>query len=843
MTPPDVTPADAWLEQAAWLRRLARQLVRDPDRAEDAVQETLLAGWRSGRSAGEPSRHWWSQVLRNAVRQDHRARTRREDHELASHEREAEADPTETLARLETQRRVIEAVRALDEPYRTTLVQRFFEERTPRDLARAAGVPVKTVHTRIQRGVQRLRQKLDGEFEGGRSQWMAALLPIASGTAPTLTLSIGALTTASVWKIGTAAALLAGALWVVVPGDRGPSEDVARADEPARVAADAQAALLTEVRSGTDRSPSGRSSAAPVGADEPAPEIAAEQTVLTGFVCDVDGRPVADVPVRFVPSYAHHAEELEPSRPHSDAEGAFSMPVPGVRGQLVADAERWGTLWSPTVLAEPGPAPPIVVVGPSRTYAGLVVDELGAPVPGARLEVVLPAILELPGAPSDRVFAEPVARSTSDDRGRFDLDPLGWVEGIELVARRDGHAEARLTLPPGSDEALTIVVPGSSITPGTLAGRVLDERGQPLADAFVGTTAVTTRTDGDGRFRLDLGPSEPAGILRAVATGRAPVRVQLADMDAAQRTRLEIVLWHPASELEGRVVDETGHPIAGASVFLLDEEAFGPVEGSLGMTQFTVSTTVEKLLAPEGGQATTDERGRFRLTGLTDRRYPIRAEHGETLEWSEVVVASAADGPIELVLDGSEPTRRVAGRVTDSAGRGLPGIQVLFDRRNDDGTGRDGVLAVTETEADGRFAFAELCTTDLHVIARDPRSTAALRRDIAPEEDLAELHIVLPRECAFEVELTDPDFALAFEVLDPAGERLLLHYSLSEFEVGHFRAGLQDGRSGRIRTADTAHALVLYGGPAGSDPAAAELREVARVPISLDPSEVTVLRP
>jgi DNA-directed RNA polymerase specialized sigma24 family protein len=74
---------------------------------------------------------------------------------------------TETmLARLELPRMVSELVRALDEPYRTTILLRFLEGRTPTETARAHGIPAGTVRWRLNEGLGRLRARLD-EAHGG----------------------------------------------------------------------------------------------------------------------------------------------------------------------------------------------------------------------------------------------------------------------------------------------------------------------------------------------------------------------------------------------------------------------------------------------------------------------------------------------------------------------------------------------------------------------------------------------------------------------------------------------------------------------------------------------------
>ena len=52
------------------------------------------------------------------------------------------------MARLELQRNVVEAVLALDEPYRGVIVHRYFDGLSIKAIARRLGVPVETVRTR-----------------------------------------------------------------------------------------------------------------------------------------------------------------------------------------------------------------------------------------------------------------------------------------------------------------------------------------------------------------------------------------------------------------------------------------------------------------------------------------------------------------------------------------------------------------------------------------------------------------------------------------------------------------------------------------------------------------------
>ena len=80
------------------------------------------------------------------------------------------------MERLERQQRVADAVRALPEPYRSTLLYRYLDELPMRAVAERTGVPEATVRKRLERGLQLLRERLDGEFGGNSRAWALTLL-------------------------------------------------------------------------------------------------------------------------------------------------------------------------------------------------------------------------------------------------------------------------------------------------------------------------------------------------------------------------------------------------------------------------------------------------------------------------------------------------------------------------------------------------------------------------------------------------------------------------------------------------------------------------------------------
>ena len=62
----------------------------------------------------------------------------------------------------------------LDDPYRGALVMRYMEGCAYRDLAARCGVSEDTVRTRLRRGLQILRARMDAHY-GGRRAWALPL--------------------------------------------------------------------------------------------------------------------------------------------------------------------------------------------------------------------------------------------------------------------------------------------------------------------------------------------------------------------------------------------------------------------------------------------------------------------------------------------------------------------------------------------------------------------------------------------------------------------------------------------------------------------------------------------
>jgi len=169
---------DSLLQHADFLRGIAKGLLRSPDEAEDAVQETWLKALESPPRHTSNLRGWLAAITRNRALLKIRSKKRAKTREAAAAQAEG-LDPTaDVAARAETHTQVAAAVRDLDEPYKSTVVYRYFDGLKPREIAKRQQVPVDTVHTRLRRAHEKLRQQLDAAHGGNRKAWVTVLVPL-----------------------------------------------------------------------------------------------------------------------------------------------------------------------------------------------------------------------------------------------------------------------------------------------------------------------------------------------------------------------------------------------------------------------------------------------------------------------------------------------------------------------------------------------------------------------------------------------------------------------------------------------------------------------------------------
>lgn len=220
--------AEELLAHAAFVRRVAEGLLRDPHDVDDVVQDAYVAALRAPPAHG--LRSWLATVARNAARMRLRARRRRVAHELAAARPDRTPGTADTAGRMEIHRRLVEEVLAIEEPTRTIVVLRYLDGLPPRTIAARLKLPLDTVRSRLRRGLERLRGRLDAWSGGDRAAWALILLPILRDGKTAALLTGGAVVGKKTAAFVVVWAALATGLYVREASQ--PRAPVARAAEP-----------------------------------------------------------------------------------------------------------------------------------------------------------------------------------------------------------------------------------------------------------------------------------------------------------------------------------------------------------------------------------------------------------------------------------------------------------------------------------------------------------------------------------------------------------------------------------------------------------------------------------
>jgi RNA polymerase sigma-70 factor (ECF subfamily) len=147
----------------ARLDAASRLILRDPELARDAVQETLIRAWRDLPRLRDPDRFdaWLHRLTVNACLDIARRRKRRSvEVEIIAIDQPEESDMSAEVANRDL---LDVALARLDAAHRAVVVMHYFLGMPVPDVARAMGIPVGTAKSRLHYAVASMRAGIADE--------------------------------------------------------------------------------------------------------------------------------------------------------------------------------------------------------------------------------------------------------------------------------------------------------------------------------------------------------------------------------------------------------------------------------------------------------------------------------------------------------------------------------------------------------------------------------------------------------------------------------------------------------------------------------------------------------
>jgi carboxypeptidase family protein/PDZ domain-containing protein len=259
----------------------------------------------------------------------------------------------------------------------------------------------------------------------------------------------------------------------------------------------------------------------------------------------------------------------------------------------------------------------------------------------------------------------------------------------------------------------------ATVAAGEFGGRVLSTvDGHGIARAALTFlhegAAISTESDGDGRFRVTAKSAGAYELASAAAAGFAPFEPQLGHSPVTLWARAGVrlddvtIFLTPAIALTVLVEDSAGKPIAGAEVRVFDE-----MRG-----------------AAEIAATLTDGKGRAQVTA--EAMDVVEARHAgykRARAYVNTAVEASQRLTLRLAAGGEAARVGIGGRVVDRRGLPVDGALVeAWSVARDDGD--EPARAQTLSGVDGRFALADLddAVYTLRAVARGQGS--ALRAGV-----------------------------------------------------------------------------------------------------------------
>jgi RNA polymerase sigma factor (sigma-70 family) len=673
----------------------------DSSFAEDITQAVFTELARNADAlADHPALSGWlytcvRRMCASVRRSEHR-RQRREQ-EVYIMNRLLESDPTDNLWQ-QVRPLLDDVMHEMSEDDRTAVVLRFFEGRSLKEIGLVLGLSENAARMRVERSLEKLRSSLSQRGVKSTTTTLAGVLAVGAVMTAPLTLAstvtLGAMTAANSSSVGASA--IATLLKLTKPKTAmvGASMAFIAAlftwQHFRSIQAVPQQTIQTEVAT-SQMASAANGPASQENSDIPLTGATnLTSSAMTLQVVETEtGNPLPDTKLYLF--YLFEDGRGKHVRATTDANGRLKVamletPFHGLNLFVTADGHvpKVTTFGFGRVM----PSEYIMKLERGVTIGGVVVDEAGQPVTGAKIE--------FDGPGSDMTLQEniqfgPDTAVVTDVNGRWSCNLIAReFSEISLVVTHPEHAETKTTIHPQVPEATNSII--TMVAGFSVAGKVQDSNGNPVEGAKV--RELRQNSEGEHSEMTD-----PTGAFefKNMKTGELMLSVQAKGFaPAVQSLRITGNLASiqftlgPGQLLRGRLIDESGHPLT---------NAFAETT-RLDFDKFKWSTN-------------TDSEGRFEWDSAPHEpvAYSFLAE-GFNRVYALKLEADGSEHEIKLTRDQpGKDTIQITGTVQDAdTSQPLDGFKVLVGRVDPDWVEKYRFLT---SGKDGRFTVSQ-STNSLH---------------------------------------------------------------------------------------------------------------------------------
>ncbi|QDV08273.1 Dioxygenase [Planctomycetes bacterium Poly30] len=552
----------------------------------------------------------------------------------------------------------------------------------------------------------------------------------------------------------------------------------------------------------------------------------AEPWTAKGLVLDTGGAPVAG------------AEIVRRGKTQvlavTGGDGRFEVTMESASAILSARHEGHRTVFAGAVSRHLESEEAVIMVARVVTLGGVVVSGDGTPVPGAAMSMSIPW-RGLSGFPRSLERSTEVELTWSGNAdGTFEIRDVPVFESAPLSTVADGFLATSTPVPEADDFSLVIGLrsevdsePLRKSSDSVFFGVVRDIEGQLVEGATIFLGDARTESDSSGQWELVRGQGIPFGTPLAAAHSSAGTA--LLPYDEAWNHKsvrvgpLDLQLQPNLLSIQGRVLDSEGRPLEGWAVELLNPTILDHLDGD--------SPSLESRASGRSLRDRTDERGVFKIGGLLERSYDVRAFTSPS--YLSIVRPEVAAGTedLELRLPADAAVEELHVRVVTREGRGVPGATVaarfILQRTRNSLMSRNGATGITDSE--GRAVLNQVPRRGVDLEVSRPGIVTAT---LDPGDDGftdEELEIEIERNLDVVIDCSGMSpVPKAVRILDGTGKRLMISSRTSRGSSSSTDLQLDGGLSAVVSVSEAAAELQIL----------KDWEVVKRVPIQLAPDTI-----